>query len=182
MPHPYDSLAEHLRNALDELQRLQLGASLSKGRVGEILLAHFLGHRLHVSNRGADGIGPDGRKYEYKVSHDDQFNFNFGHARGAGSIPDLVNTHFDGFEGAFCALMNGSRLTKVVYCPCTTLVPYLRAHLATVTGSTFQKVFSPIESFSKLQGAQWLLRAPVNANVAQPVVQADLTASDETAA
>jgi len=157
MPHKYDALAEYLKKALAELDQLGLGPSLAKGRVGEILLAHHLGHTLQVTQQGADGIGPDGKKYEYKVSHDDQFNFNFGHARGTGEVEDLVDKHLSGFEGAYCALMKGPDFLKIVYCPCSTLVPALKSHLKTVTGNTFQKVFSPIEKFAEVQGAEWKL-------------------------
>ena len=62
------------------------------------------------------------------------------------------------FEGAYCALMDGANFVKIVYCPCTTLVPVLKGHLRTVTGSTFQKVFSPIERFADLPNAIWTLR------------------------
>jgi hypothetical protein len=130
-----------------------MGPSLSKGRVGEVLLAHLLGHTLHINQRGADGIGLDGSKYEYKVSHDNQFNFNFGHARGNASIQALVSNHFQGIEGAYCALMEGPNFIKVVYCPSIALVPHLQNHLSRVTGSTFQKVFSPIERFAQLPSA-----------------------------
>ncbi|MCA3034561.1 MAG: hypothetical protein ING33_05015 [Rhodocyclaceae bacterium] len=153
MAHIYDDLSSHLKSALQELQRLGMGPSLSKGRVGEILLAHLLGHTLHINQRGADGIDPNGRKYEYKVSHDNQFNFNFGHARGSSSIQDLVTGHFEGIEGAYCALMDGPDFIRVVYCPSVTLVPHLKNHLLKVKGSTFQKVFSPIERFAQLPSA-----------------------------
>jgi hypothetical protein len=135
------------------MKKLQLGPSLAKGRVGEIILAHHLGHNLKVGGRGADGIGPDGRKYEYKVSHDDQFNFNFGHARPEGEIDVMVKKHFDGFEGSYCALMDGPHMKEIWYCAATTLVPYLCTHLRNVTGSTFQKVFSPIRRFGDVNGA-----------------------------
>ncbi len=156
--HPYDSLVTHLKAALTGLRHLGLGESLAKGRVGEVVLAHHLGHTLKVRDKGADGIDSDGRKYEYKVSHDDQFNFNFGHARGVESVESLAKRHFDGFTGAYCALMSGPDIVKVVYCPADTLIPYLCDHLRTVTGSTFQKVFSPIERFAELSGARWEFR------------------------
>ena len=153
MSHTYDDLADHLSAALAEMIRLELGPSLAKGRVGEILLARHLGQRLSVGGGGADGVGDDGKLFEYKVSHDNQFNFNFGHARPEGGTDELVNKHFAGFTGAYCALMVGPEITQIWYCSSETLVPYLKNHLSSVTGKTFQKVFSPIEKFGQVPGA-----------------------------
>jgi hypothetical protein len=116
------------------------------------LLARLLGHDLHLNDKGADGIDPVSElRYEYKVSQDDQFNFNFGHAGERGdAAADLVDRHFGGLAGAYCALMDGITFVRVVYCPATTLVPHLRAHLATVKGMTYQKNFGAIANFAKL--------------------------------
>lgn len=160
MAHPYDDLVSHLVNAIEALKKQGLGESLAKGRVGEILLAHFLGHLLKPGDKGADGVAPDGKKYEYKVStaDSDQFNFNFGHADRDGDRTVLVEDHFAGYEGAFCALASGGQLVKVVYCPASVLVPYLKTHLENVKGKTFQKNFSPIERFAEIEGASWIKR------------------------
>lgn len=156
MAHDYDTIVHHLKEALAELQRLKLGPSLAKGRVGEILLAHHLGHRVEVKQSGADGLDSFGNRFEYKISHDNQFNFNFGHARGTDAA-SLVDRHFSGIEGAYCALMAGRDFLAIAYCPSVVLVPLLRAHLRLVTGKTFQRVFSPIQRFAALEGASWIL-------------------------
>lgn len=160
MAHSYDELVAHLLGAIEKLKALGLGESLSKGRVGEILLAHHLGHTLKPGDKGADGLGTDGKKYEYKVSTTDsnQYNFNFGHADRDGDRGRLVEEHFAGYEGAFCALASTGRLVKVVYCPASSLVPHLKNHLDGIKGKTFQKNFSPIERFAEVPGASWILK------------------------
>lgn len=155
--HKYDDIVKHLHAALRELDRLGLGGSLAKGRIGEILLAHRLGHEIQLSGAGADGIGADGKKYEYKVSADNQFNFNFGHAgKDANDAEKMVRKHFEGYEGAYCALTRVDEIVSVAYCPVSVLVPLLAAHMSSVSGSTWQKVFSPIGKFAEISGASWI--------------------------
>lgn len=159
MAHPYDELVDHLIKAVAALKAQGLGESLAKGRVGEILLAHHLGHLLKPGDKGADGLALDGKKYEYKVSTlgSDQYNFNFGHADRDGDRGKLVDEHFEGYEGAFCALASEGRLVKVVYCPARSLMKHLKDHLEGVVGKTFQKNFSPIEKFAEVPEAQWVV-------------------------
>ena len=75
-PHQYDTLVEHLRSAISELARLGLGENLAKGRVGEILFAHHLGHTLVPGDKGADGVSTDGKRYEYQVSRSTMYGLN----------------------------------------------------------------------------------------------------------
>lgn len=159
MPHAYDALVQHLVSAISELSRLGLGESLAKGRVGEILLAHHLGHTLVPGDKGADGVAINGKRYEYKVSVDDQYNFNFGHA-GDDDRGVRVDTHFAGYDGAYCGLVSAGALVQVVYCPVQTLVPYLKNHLQTVKGNTWQKNFQGIGNFANLEQAEWILGKP----------------------
>ncbi|MCC7070540.1 MAG: hypothetical protein IT383_04410 [Deltaproteobacteria bacterium] len=119
-------------------------------------MAHHLGHTLVPGDKGADGVSTDGKRYEYKVSVDDQYNFNFGHA-GADDRGARVDTHFAGYTGAYCGLVRDGRLVKVVYCPVENLVPHLQSHLGTVTGNTWQKNFAPIAKFAAVPGATWVL-------------------------
>lgn len=141
-----------------ELDTLGLGGSLAKGRIGEILLAHHLGHEIQLNGAGADGIGPDGKKYEYKASADDQFNFNFGHAgTDAADAARRAQKHFEGYEGSYCALTKVDQIVAVAYCPASVLVPLLTKHMESVTGKTWQKVYSPIEKFAEISGASWIV-------------------------
>ena len=155
-PHQYDTLVQHLRSAISELASLGLGENLAKGRVGEIFLAHHLGHTLVPGDKGADGVCTDGKRFEYKVSVDDQYNFNFGSA-ATDAREARVDTHFAHYTGAYCGLLRDGKLVKVVYCPVNSLVPHLKSHLETVTGNTWQKNFTPIAKFAAVPGATWML-------------------------
>lgn len=159
MSDKFDELVESLKKSLRLASELGVARGLSKGKIGEILLAHHLGHTITDGDKGADAEDNDGNKYEYKVSHDNQFNFNFGHARPKGEISELVDKHFADIKGAYCALMHQGELKKIVYCPLETLGPFLKDHLNTVKGKTFSKRFDPIEEFAKLNKSEWVLKS-----------------------
>ncbi|WP_045493048.1 hypothetical protein [Vibrio hyugaensis] len=159
MEHKYDELVGHLKKALELVSSLKLGEGLSKGKIGEVILANYLNHELIKGDKGGDGVDSEGFRYEYKISHDNQFNFNFGHStKRKETIEELVNRHFEGVEGAFCALMDKGEPKKIVYCPISTLTPYLISHISKSTGKTYIKRFDPIEEFSELDQAKWILK------------------------
>ncbi len=159
MPHEYDELVSHLKASLELVSALGLGEGLSKGRIGEVILANHLGHHLVSGDKGLDGEDSEGNKYEYKISHDNQFNFNFGHARKRKeTIDELVKRHFTGLKGAYCALMDKGELKKIAYCPIETLEPFLISHISSSKGKTYIKRFDPIEEFAKLERAKWILK------------------------
>ncbi|MGR5382208.1 hypothetical protein [Vibrio harveyi] len=159
MSKEYEELVNHLSNALKCAKELGLGNGLAKGKIGEIMLANYLGHKLELGDKGADGVDNNGFRFEYKVSHDNQFNFNFGHARPEGEIEQLVDKHFEGLSGAYCGLMHEGKLMKIVFCPIEGITSFLKDHLRKVKGKTFQKRFDPIEEFmNKVDGAEWILK------------------------
>ncbi len=159
MSHEYDELVLHLKKSLELVSSLGLGEGLSKGRIGEIILASALGHKLVSGDKGLDGEDSKGNKFEYKVSHDNQFNFNFGHAtKREETIEELVKRHFQGVKGAYCALMDKGEPKKIVYCPIKTLEPFLISHISSSNGKTYIKRFDPIEEFANLDGAEWVLK------------------------
>lgn len=65
----YNKLVQLLDAVFEELPE---GIDLSKGGVGEIALAHHLGHEIIKGDKGADAMDEDGNKYEYKISTTDQ--------------------------------------------------------------------------------------------------------------
>ena len=101
MPHPYDRLVDLLRNAMDELVELGFAPTLSKGKVGEFLLAHHLDHEAIDGGGGLDGLDAKGRLYEYKYSQDNQFNFNIGDWIPKDASDDRLHLKFGHVEGAF---------------------------------------------------------------------------------
>ena len=70
----YSEVVEALEKAFDVMPE---GVDLSKGGLGELALAHELGHTLVAGDKGADAQDEEGNLYEYKVSTTNQFNFNF---------------------------------------------------------------------------------------------------------
>jgi len=61
MTHKYDKIIRHFVDAFTEMRAVGLADVVAKGGVGEILLAGCLGHELHASDKGADGISPEGQ-------------------------------------------------------------------------------------------------------------------------
>ena len=114
--------------------------SLAKGGVGEIALAHHLGHELIAGDKGADGRDAEGNEFEYKVSTTNQFNFHFG-AR-TGNPGSSVIKHFEGVAGAYCAKREGMKITEVVFVPSHLLVPALILHFNGTVGGQLNKNYS----------------------------------------
>jgi hypothetical protein len=149
MTHKYDSIVENLRKVFDEMAALGLLDVLAKGGVGEIILANHLGHDLVANDKGADGLGADNKKYEYKVSVTDQFNFHFGtRISQSGETPsDKVKRHFNGLSGSFCALRHGTKIKKLIFVPTDELVSNLCDHFNSTTGQQLNKNYN----FAKLK-------------------------------
>ena len=114
--------------------------SLAKGGVGELALAHHLGHTVVKGDKGADGVDKEGNLYEYKVTTGDTFNFHFG-AR-SDSFGATVTKHFDGIAGAYCAKRVGMKIVDIAYIPSETLVPELIKHFGSVKGMQLNKNYS----------------------------------------
>ncbi|MBL6985208.1 MAG: hypothetical protein ISR74_06400 [Candidatus Thioglobus sp.] len=141
----YNKLVQLLDAVFEELPE---GIDLSKGGVGEIALAHHLGHEIIKGDKGADAMDEDGNKYEYKISTTDQFNFHFG-ARN-DNPGAVVTKHFDGIAGAFCAKRVGMKITDVVFVPSSVLVPALIKHFNGTIGGQLNKNYR-LNSFSALK-------------------------------
>ena len=133
---------------LDEVFKLlPKGVDLAKGGVGEIALAHHLGHEIVKGDKGADGMDKEGNLYEYKVSTTDQFNFHFG-ARN-DNPGAVVTKHFNGIAGAYCAHRVGMEITEVEFVPTELLVPALVLHVNGTVGGQLNKNFR-LKTFSAL--------------------------------
>jgi hypothetical protein len=149
MPHKYDAIIENFAKIFDEMAKLELSDVLSKGGVGEILLAHHLNHELVPSDKGADGLDDDQNKYEYKVSVTDQFNFHFGtrNSKSDESPCEKVKKHFVDLKGSFCALRKGAKIEKLIFLPVEDLVNELCDHFSKTDGQQLNKNFT----FEKLK-------------------------------
>jgi hypothetical protein len=133
----YRKIVELLEEVIEILPE---GVSLAKGGVGEIALAHHLGHEVVKGDKGADGVDKEGNLYEYKVTTGDTFNFHFG-AR-SDSFGATVTKHFDGIAGAYCAKRVGMKIVDIAYIPSETLVPELIKHFGSVKGMQLNKNYS----------------------------------------
>ena len=133
----YKRIVELLEEVISLLPE---GVSLAKGGVGEIALAHHLGHEVVKGDKGADGVDKEGNLYEYKVTTGDTFNFHFG-AR-SDSFGATVTKHFDGIAGAYCAKRVGMKIVDIAYIPSETLVPELIKHFGSVKGMQLNKNYS----------------------------------------
>jgi hypothetical protein len=123
---------------LDEVfELLPEGVDLSKGGVGEIALASYLGHDIVKGDKGADGIDIEGNLYEYKVSTTDQFNFHFGSRNGNPGA--VVTKHFNGISGAYCAKRVGMKIIEVAFISTEVLVPALIKHFSNTKGGQLNK-------------------------------------------
>ena len=141
----YKKIVELLDGVIELLPE---GVSLAKGGVGEIALAHHLGHTVVKGDKGADGMDEDGNKFEYKISTTDQFNFHFG-ARKEG-YEEVIFDHFENIEGAYCAKRVGMKITDVVYVPSYLLVPALILHFKGTVGGQLNKCFG-IKTYKALK-------------------------------
>ena len=115
------------------------GVDVGKGGIGEILLAHHLGHDVLDSDKGADGIDSEGNLYEYKVSYTDQYIFGFGSRKDDSE--EVIKRHFENIKGSYCAKREGATLLEVVYIPTEIMLPYLLEHCRNTTGKTVNKNF-----------------------------------------
>ncbi len=141
----YKKIVELLDGVIELLPE---GVSLAKGGVGEIALAHHLGHELVEGDKGADGVAPDGKLYEYKITTQDKFNFHFGARKGG--YEEVIFDHFENIEGAYCAKRVGMKITDVVYVPSYLLVPALILHFKGTVGGQLNKNFK-LNSFAALK-------------------------------
>jgi hypothetical protein len=153
MAHKYDKIVKHLADALDAVAQAGLDDVLPKGGVGTILLAHRLDHELVPGDKGADAQDSSGKKYEYKVSITNQFNFHFGARKASPTPAQTVKKHFAGLDGAYCARRDGGKFTRIVFCPVDSLVEDLCTHFGSTTGGQLNKNFR-LESFAALKGAK----------------------------
>jgi len=133
----YKKLVERLESVFEVLPE---GVDLSKGGVGEIALAHHLGHELVKGDKGADGMDKNGNLYEYKITVGDTFNFHFG-ARN-DNPGAMVVKHFDGIAGAYCAKRVGMKIVDVAFVPTELLVPALILHFNGTVGGQLNKNYS----------------------------------------
>ena len=112
---------------MDELARLGFSPTLSKGKVGEFLLAHHLEHDIIDGGGGLDGVGQDGSLYEYKYSQDNQFNFNIGAWIPVHESDGRLDAKFGDVKGAYLgAGEENSPLIRILYLPMDELLPYLK--------------------------------------------------------
>jgi len=132
----YKKIVELLDGVIELLPE---GVSLAKGGVGEIALAYHLGHELVEGDKGADGVAPDGKLYEYKITTQDKFNFHFGARKGR--YEEVIFDHFENIEGAYCAKRVGMKIVDVAYVPSEDLVPVLIDHFKGTVGGQLNKCF-----------------------------------------
>jgi len=143
----YNRLVELLEQVFKEMPE---GVDLAKGGVGELALAHHLGHSLVKGDKGADGRDEGGDLYEYKISTTDQFNFHFG-ARN-DNFANTVTKHFENLVGAYCAKREGMEITEVEFVPSEILVPALIEHFEKTKGGQLNKNFR-LNSFKALNNS-----------------------------
>jgi len=142
----YKRAVELLDKVFEELPD---NIELTKGGLGELALAHHLGHELVDGDKGADASFED-KLFEYKVSTTNTFNFHFG-TREKMEVywKDTILNKFSNVAGAYCANRVGMKITEVAYCPSDILVPVLIQHFERTTGQQLNKSFS-MNTFRKL--------------------------------
>jgi hypothetical protein len=140
----YRKIVELLEEVIEILPE---GVSLAKGGVGEIALAHHLGHTVVKGDKGADAMDEKGNLYEYKITTGDTFNFHFG-ARN-DNPGATVTKHFNGLTGAYCAKRVGMDITEVEFVPTHLLVPALILHFNGTVGGQMNKNYN-LKRFSAL--------------------------------
>tara|TARA_S200002703_G_scaffold143764_1_gene136981 strand:+ start:646 stop:1098 length:453 start_codon:yes stop_codon:yes gene_type:complete len=145
----YKKAIEYLHKAFEELPA---GVELTKGGIGELALANHLGHTLVHGDKNADGFDLEGKQYEYKVSHTDQFNFNFGTRAMLNGVSweDKIKRKVRKWEGAYCARIVGVTIEEVAYCDSKTLLNYLLQHFSRTKGDLLVKNFS-MRNFKQLK-------------------------------
>ena len=135
----YSEVVEALEKAFEVMPE---GVDLSKGGLGEIALAHELGHTLVAGDKGADAQDEHGNLYEYKISTTDQFNFNHGARRPDWSDNKAtIERHFQNIKGAWIGQRKGMRITAKAYVPTEILLPNLLDHFENTKGGQLTKNF-----------------------------------------
>jgi len=143
----YKETIELLRKVYETLPE---GVNLTKGGIGELALAHHLGHTLVDGDKGADAEDDDGKLYEYKVSATNQFNFNFQNRyTNSSKWEDRIENYMNKLEGAYVALHEGIDIVEVAYCDAQVLKKYLLNHFANTTGAQLNKNFR-MKAFKEL--------------------------------
>ena len=137
--------------ALDKVFKvLPEGLSLAKGGVGEIAIAHHLGHTLVDGDKGADGYDSEGLLYEYKVSETNCFNFHHGTRQPTWEATQArIEKHWVDIEGAWVANRKGMEIVEIAYVPTSILLPYLLAYFKRTKGSQLNKSFN-FKNFKEL--------------------------------
>jgi len=146
----YKKAIEYLDKAFSELPE---GVELTKGGIGELALANHLGHTLVDGDKNADAYLGE-LEYEYKISHTDQFNFNFGTRQMQNGMEwqDKISTKVSKWEGAYCARVIGVTVEEVAYIDSTTLLDYLLEHFSKTKGQLLVKNFS-MKAFKALKNS-----------------------------
>lgn len=147
----YKKAIEYLHKAFAELPE---GVELTKGGIGELALANHLGHTLVDGDKNADAFNEEGLEFEYKVSHTDQFNFNFGtrQMQNGMSWEDKITTKVSKWEGAYCARVIGVTVEEVAYVESKVLLDYLLGHFRNTKGQLLVKNFS-MKAFKALKNS-----------------------------
>ncbi len=146
----YKKAIEYLHKAFAELPE---GVELTKGGVGELALANHLGHTLVDGDKNADAYLGE-LEYEYKISHTDQFNFNFGTRQMQNGMEwkDKIRTKVSKWEGAYCARVIGVTVEEVAYIESKVLLDYLLEHFSKTKGQLLVKNFS-MKAFKALKNS-----------------------------
>jgi len=107
---------------------LPKGVTLSKGGVGEIAAAYYLGHTLVSTDKGADGQDSEGNLYEYKVctvGTQLKFNFQMGARRDSTpgwTVEKHVKKKFRDIIGCYCLVRDGMEIIDGEYIPVDKLI------------------------------------------------------------
>jgi hypothetical protein len=131
------------------------GVSLTKGGVGEIAAAYYLGHTLLKGDKGPDAIDSDGNMYEYKVCETGKcarFNFHMGSRRDATpgwTIEQHVKDKFKNIVGCYCLVRDGMEIIDGEYIPAEDLITLC---LKAVQNSTSQQI-NPNWNITSLRNA-----------------------------
>lgn len=137
-------ISHELVSALHKVHELlPEGVSLTKGGVGEIAAAYYLGHTLLKGDKGPDAIDSEGNMYEYKVCETTKtarFNFHMGSRRDATpgwTIEQHVRDKFKDVIGCYCLVRDGMEIIDGEYIPVEDLIELC---LSAVKNSTSQQI------------------------------------------
>jgi hypothetical protein len=145
-----NSYAEAVDALAEVFRVLPKGVSLAKGGVGELAMAHHLGHTLVEGDKGADGFDEDGLLYEYKASETNCFNFHHGTRQPTWEATKArIEKHWENIEGAWVGNRKGMRVVEDAYVPTEILLPYLLEYFKRTKGSQLNKTFT-LNKFKEL--------------------------------